>query len=120
MEYSPELLKQFAEMCGIPTVHAAQRIWIVRTKGGRYYQDFSLNGFIALGWDKIPLTSGAEDAAILLERKKAECNEIVRAADERQKKLAPIMESMGLQPPLVELPNNIIMFPLRAKEPNDE
>ncbi|MGM9602371.1 MAG: hypothetical protein ACI3W5_12435 [Faecousia sp.] len=77
----------------------------------------NMDALIALG-DK--LTSGAEDAAILLERKKAECNEIVRAADERQKKLAPIMESMGLQPPLVELPNNIIMFPLRAKEPNDE
>lgn len=55
MEYSPELLKQFAEICGIPTVLAAQRVWIVRTKGGRYYQDFSRNGYIALGWDKIPL-----------------------------------------------------------------
>lgn len=55
MEYSPELLEQFAEMCGIPTLQAAQRVWIVRTKGGRYYQDFSRNGYIALGWDKIPL-----------------------------------------------------------------
>lgn len=55
MECSPELLKQFAEICGIPTVQAAQRVWIVRTKGGRYYQDFSRNGYIALGWDKIPL-----------------------------------------------------------------
>ena len=77
----------------------------------------NMDALIALG-DK--LTSGAEDAAILLERKKAECNEIMRAADERQKKLAPIMESMGLQTPQVELPNNIIMFPSRAKESSDE
>lgn len=55
MEYTPELLKQFAEICGIPTVQSAQRVWIVRTKGGRYYQDFSCNGYIALGWEKIPL-----------------------------------------------------------------
>ena len=55
MEFSPELLKQFAAMCGIPIISATQHVWIVRTKGGRYYQDFSRNGYIALGWDKIPL-----------------------------------------------------------------
>lgn len=55
MEYTPELLEQFARICGIPTVQSTQRVWIVRTKGGRYYQDFSRNGYIALGWDKIPL-----------------------------------------------------------------
>lgn len=56
MQYSPELLKQFAEVCGIPTVQTSQRVWIVRTKGGRYYQDFSRNGYVALGWEKIPLS----------------------------------------------------------------
>lgn len=55
MDYSPELLKQFADACRIPTVQPTQKVWIVRTRGGRYYKDFCRNEYVALGWDKIPL-----------------------------------------------------------------
>lgn len=56
MDYSPEELKTVARMLEIPTLPDEQRTWIVRTKGGSYYEDFSRNDFIALGWNKIPLS----------------------------------------------------------------
>lgn len=56
MDYSPEELKTVARMLEIPTLPDEQRTWIVRTKGGSYYEDFSQNDFIALGWNKIPLS----------------------------------------------------------------
>ena len=37
----------------IPIMHTSQRIWFLRTKSGSYYEDFCLNGFVALGWDRI-------------------------------------------------------------------
>ena len=55
MEYSPEMLEQIARLLGIPTVQPNNRVWIVRTQKGNFYKDYSLNGFIALGWDNIPL-----------------------------------------------------------------
>lgn len=62
------------------------------------------------------LTSGTQDALVLLSEKSAECARITQEADERQKKLAAVMENMGLQPPKVELPNNIIPFPVDPQE----
>lgn len=37
----------------IPEIPKEQNIWLVRTKGGSYYNDFTVNKYIALGWDKI-------------------------------------------------------------------
>jgi len=56
MEFSQDELKRIAQLFGIPTIPDNQRTWIVRTKGGTHYEDFSRNGFVALGWDNIPLS----------------------------------------------------------------
>ena len=61
------------------------------------------------------LTRDAEDAIALLETKKNESLQVNAELEERRKKLAPIMESMGLQPPQIELPSNVIPFP-KTKE----
>ena len=54
MVYTQEKLQAIAQLCGIPTIERSQRVWIVRTESGSYYRDFTLNGYVALGWDKIP------------------------------------------------------------------
>ena len=48
-----DLLTSIANKFDIPIVRKDQRVWFFRTRGGKYYYDFTTNGFIALGWDKI-------------------------------------------------------------------
>lgn len=48
-----ELLILLAEAFKIPIVEKTQKIWFLRTKGGKYYYDYCINNFVALGWDKI-------------------------------------------------------------------
>ena len=48
-----DLLTSIANEFDIPIVRKDQRVWFFRTRGGKYYYDFTTNGFIALGWDKI-------------------------------------------------------------------
>ncbi len=56
MVFSPEELNTIASLFGIPTIPEKRRTWIVRTQSGTYYEDFSRNKYIALGWDRIPLS----------------------------------------------------------------
>lgn len=37
----------------IPNIDPDRNYWLVRTKGGTYFQDFHLNNYIAIGWDKV-------------------------------------------------------------------
>jgi restriction system protein len=39
----------------VPVVSLDKNYWLVRTQGGRYYDEFVAGGFIAIGWDKISL-----------------------------------------------------------------
>lgn len=55
MAYTQEMLQTYAQACGIPTMKNDLRVWIVRTESGSFYDDFTRNGYVALGWDKIPL-----------------------------------------------------------------
>ena len=48
-----DLLTSIANEFDIPIVRKNQRVWFFRTRGGKYYYDFTTNDFIALGWDKI-------------------------------------------------------------------
>ncbi len=36
---------------GIPIINSERRYWLVRTKGGIYFNDFYLNDYIAIGWN---------------------------------------------------------------------
>lgn len=36
---------------GIPIINNTRRYWLVRTKGGIYFNDFYLNNYIAVGWN---------------------------------------------------------------------
>lgn len=48
-----DLLTSIANEFTIPIIPLHQKVWFFRTKGGRFYNDFLHNNFIALGWDKI-------------------------------------------------------------------
>lgn len=48
-----DLLTLIASEYNIPVVRKNQKVWFFRTKAGKYYYDFQLNGFIALGWDLV-------------------------------------------------------------------
>lgn len=64
-----DLLTLIANEYEIPIVRKNQKIWFFRTKAGKYYYDFQLNGFIALGWDLI-LSSLVTDPTVDKEKKK--------------------------------------------------
>ena len=51
-----DLLTSLANEFNIPIIRKDQKIWFFRTKGGKFYNDFIANKFIALGWDLIPST----------------------------------------------------------------
>lgn len=38
---------------GIPIISENRKYWLVRTKGGVYFNDFYLNDYVAIGWDEI-------------------------------------------------------------------
>lgn len=46
------LIKEFE----IPVRDSEQRIWMLRTESGRFYRDFTKNNYVALGWDKVPVS----------------------------------------------------------------
>ena len=56
-----DLLTTLAIEFGIPKTRKNQKIWFFRTKAGIYYEDFKRNGYIALGWDKVPKSLIVED-----------------------------------------------------------
>ena len=48
-----ELLTMIASQFDIPIIRKNQKVWFFRTKGGKFYHDFTTNNFIALGWDLV-------------------------------------------------------------------
>ena len=64
------LLVQLANELQIPIISNTQKVWFLRTKAGQYYTDFQVNGFVALGWDLIPLEF-VNDIKISQEEKKS-------------------------------------------------
>lgn len=39
----------------IPVISAEKNYWLIRTQGGRYYNDYKSNGFIAINWDDVSI-----------------------------------------------------------------
>ena len=37
----------------IPEISNERQIWLIRTNGGLYYNDFTTNKYVALGWDAV-------------------------------------------------------------------
>lgn len=48
-----DLLYVIAKGLNIPITEKEQNMWFLRTKSGRYYYDYRINGFAALGWDRV-------------------------------------------------------------------
>lgn len=69
------LLVQLANELQIPIISNTQKVWFLRTKAGQYYTDFQVNGFVALGWDLIPLEF-VNDIKISQEEKKSKIIEL--------------------------------------------
>lgn len=42
-------------LLGIPNIDPNRHYWIIRTSGGKYYQDFTLHQYISIAWDHITL-----------------------------------------------------------------
>ena len=47
------LSNEIAKSFDIAVIDKNQKIWFFRTNGGAYYNDYCINNFIGLGWDKI-------------------------------------------------------------------
>lgn len=47
------LTSKIAKAFDIAMIEKNQQVWFFRTNGGAYYCDYCINGFIALGWDKV-------------------------------------------------------------------
>jgi len=47
-------IEELGNIFNIPVASETQQVWFIRTSGGDYYDDFRLNKFVAIGWDKIP------------------------------------------------------------------
>jgi restriction system protein len=39
----------------VPIIPSTKNYWLVRTQGGKYYNEFGRSCFIAVNWDKITL-----------------------------------------------------------------
>jgi len=48
-----EILRAFGKAFDVPVMDNNSRIWFFRTDSGEWYDDFYLNGFIALGWNRV-------------------------------------------------------------------
>ena len=70
-----DLLTLIASEYDIPVVRKNQKVWFFRTKAGKYYYDFKLNSFIALGWDLVS-NSLIMDPTIDKEKKKEQIEEL--------------------------------------------
>lgn len=47
------MINTIASNFGIPVLENTVGIWFVRTKAGRYYQDFTINNYIGLAWNEV-------------------------------------------------------------------
>ena len=66
--------KDFKNICvelGANIIDPNRNYWLVRTKGGRFFEDFYFKGYIAIGWNKINFSKSddREEKAILEEMK---------------------------------------------------
>lgn len=48
-----DLINELTIALNIHIPDREQKIWFFRTNSGEYYKDYCINGFVALGWDKI-------------------------------------------------------------------
>ena len=44
------------EVLQIPNISTNRRYWVIRTNGGRYYQDFVLHQYISIAWDYVSIS----------------------------------------------------------------
>lgn len=44
------------EIFSIPSINPERNYWMIRTNGGKYYNDFLLNSYVAIAWDYITIS----------------------------------------------------------------
>ncbi|MDD2212451.1 MAG: hypothetical protein PHV56_05720 [Clostridia bacterium] len=77
---SIDLIQEIAIIYNIPIIEK-RNYWFVRTLGGDFYLDFTMNNYIAIGWDYVNLNEMKPDKDPLIVRKKIEINEIHERPD---------------------------------------
>ena len=50
------LVLELTKRLEIPIRSETQNIWLLRTEAGKYYFDFKHNSYVALGWNKVPVS----------------------------------------------------------------
>jgi len=71
MDFSPiKEAEQFLLDSDIQVNHISdtRKYWFVRTEGGEYYEDFTLNDYIAIGWNDVPFVLQSEQTEALLKK----------------------------------------------------
>ena len=53
MDEKRDIMRLFADEFKIPIINKDTSVWFFRTQSGKYYIDFYLNNYIALGWDLV-------------------------------------------------------------------
>ena len=59
----------------IPEISNERQIWLIRTNGGLYYNDFTTNKYVALGWDAVSVDL-LLNSSISNDAKKEKINEL--------------------------------------------
>lgn len=64
-------IKDICVSLGADIIEPGRNYWLVRTKGGRFFEDFYFNDYIAIGWNKINFAkSDDREEKIILEELK--------------------------------------------------
>ena len=71
-----ENMKDVCIDLGADIIEPDRNYWLVRTKGGRFFEDFYFKGYIAIGWNKINFSkSDNREEKIILEEMKLKISE---------------------------------------------
>lgn len=60
----------------IPEISNERQIWLIRTNGGLYYNDFTTNKYVALGWDAVSVDLLLNSSIVMMQKKKRLMNYI--------------------------------------------
>lgn len=72
-------MKDICVKLGADIISTERNYWLVRTKGGRFFEDFYFNGYIAIGWNKINISNiNGREEKVVLEEMKQEISEFYK------------------------------------------
>lgn len=72
-------MKELCVSLGADIINPDRNYWLVRTKGGRFFDDFYFEGYVAIGWNKINIDrADARDKKEILDDMKTQVSEFYK------------------------------------------